>query len=78
MELFIDCEIPAGPINFPDQTLTDEQILSRKMVVDLEHPLLGVVKSIGNPINLSENGPTYRKYPPLLGEHNEQIRAELK
>ena len=78
VKLFVDCGIPAGPINFPDHTLTDEHILSRKMVVELEHPLLGIVKSIGNPINLSENGPTYRKYPPLLGEHNEQIRAEFK
>ncbi len=77
VELFVEHGIPAGPINFPDHTLTDEQILSRGMIVELEHPLLGIVRSIGNPIRLSENGPTYRRYPPLLGEHNEEIRAEL-
>jgi len=78
VELFVENGIPAGPINFPDHTLTDEHILSRAMVVELEHPLLGVVRSIGNPIRLSENGPSYRRYPPLLGEHNEEIRAELE
>lgn len=77
VELFVEHGIPAGPINFPDDTLTDEHILSRGMVVELEHPLLGIVKSIGNPIRLAENGPSYRRYPPLLGEHNEEIRAEL-
>ena len=70
--------IPSGPINFPDETLTDEHLKARGMIVELDHPSLGVVKSIGNPILMSENGPTYRRYPPRLGEHNEEIRAELE
>lgn len=69
--------IPAGPINYPDDTLTDEHLLARKMIVELEHPALGLVRSIGNPINMSRNGPTYRRHPPQLGEHNEEIRGEL-
>jgi crotonobetainyl-CoA:carnitine CoA-transferase CaiB-like acyl-CoA transferase len=67
--------IPAGPINFPDETLTDQHIVARKMIVELEHPLIGVVRSIGVPIQFSETGPTYRRYPPRLGEHNEEIRS---
>ncbi len=77
VELLVESGIPAGPINFPDDTLTDAHVLSRGMVVELEHPLVGVVRSIGNPIRLSDSGPTYRRYPPLLGEHNDEIRAEL-
>jgi crotonobetainyl-CoA:carnitine CoA-transferase CaiB-like acyl-CoA transferase len=69
--------IPSGPINFPDETLTDEHLIARGMIVELEHPSLGVIKSIGNPITMSENGPSYRRYPPRLGEHNDEIRAEL-
>ena len=67
--------IPAGPINFPDETLTDQHIVARKMIVELEHPLIGVVRSIGVPIQFSGTGPTYRRYPPRLGEHNEEIRS---
>ncbi len=70
-------EIPAGPINFPDETLTDEHIKARGMIVELEHPLLGIVRSIGNPIHLSDTPPTYRRYPPRLGEHNAEILNEL-
>lgn len=69
--------IPAGPINFVEQALTDEQTLARRMVVELEHPAIGIVKSIANPIHMSPAGPTYRRYPPRLGEHNDEIRAEL-
>ena len=78
VEVFVKNSIPAGPINYPEDTLTDEHIIARDMIVELEHPLLGIVKSIGNPIHLSENGPTYRRYPPRLGEHNEEIRQEIK
>jgi crotonobetainyl-CoA:carnitine CoA-transferase CaiB-like acyl-CoA transferase len=67
--------IPAGPINFPDEALTDEQVLARRMIVELEHPLIGVVRSIAAPIRFAANGPTYRRYPPRLGEHNDEIRA---
>jgi crotonobetainyl-CoA:carnitine CoA-transferase CaiB-like acyl-CoA transferase len=67
--------IPAGPINFPDETLTDEHVLARRMIVELEHPLIGVVKSIAAPMRFESNGPTYRRYPPRLGEHNAEIRA---
>jgi crotonobetainyl-CoA:carnitine CoA-transferase CaiB-like acyl-CoA transferase len=78
IEEFVERGIPAGPINFPDDTLTDEHLLARDMVVELQHPLLGVVRSIGNPIKMAHDGPTYRRHPPRLGEHNEEIRAELE
>ena len=70
-------QIPAGPINLPEHILNDPHPLARGMVVELEHPLVGLVRTIGNPINLSETPPTYRRYPPLLGEHNEELIAEL-
>jgi formyl-CoA transferase/CoA:oxalate CoA-transferase len=76
VDALVAAGIPAGPINFPDHTLTDEHILSRGMVVELEHPLLGVVKSLGAPFLFEHDGPSYRRHPPLLGEHNEEIRRE--
>lgn len=75
VEEFVAAGIPAGPINFPDETLTDEHVLARKMIVELEHPLIGVVRSIAAPMRFASNGPTYRRYPPRLGEHNAEIRA---
>ncbi|HET8697580.1 MAG TPA: CoA transferase [Gammaproteobacteria bacterium] len=70
----VDAGIPAGPINFPDETLRDEHIAARRMIVELEHPLIGTVRSLAVPIRFAANGPTYRRYPPRLGEHNDEVR----
>ena len=78
VEKLVAAGIPAGPINYPRDSLTDPHFISRGMVVELEHPSAGMIKSIGCPIKMSESGPTYRRYPPRLGEHNSEIRAELK
>jgi formyl-CoA transferase/CoA:oxalate CoA-transferase len=69
--------IPAGPINFPDDTLNDAHIRARGMIVELDHPLIGLVRSLATPIVFGQTGPTYRRPPPLLGQHNDEIRAEL-
>jgi crotonobetainyl-CoA:carnitine CoA-transferase CaiB-like acyl-CoA transferase len=75
VEALVAAGVPAGPINFPDETLTDEHVIARRMIVELEHPLIGVVRSIAVPIRFAANGPTYRRYPPRLGEHNQEVRA---
>jgi crotonobetainyl-CoA:carnitine CoA-transferase CaiB-like acyl-CoA transferase len=75
VEELVAAGVPAGPINFPDETLTDPQVLARRMIVELEHPLIGVVKSLALPVRFASDGPTYRRYPPRLGEHNAEIRA---
>jgi crotonobetainyl-CoA:carnitine CoA-transferase CaiB-like acyl-CoA transferase len=75
VEELVAAGVPAGPINFPDETLTDAQVIARRMIVELEHPLIGVVKSIALPVRFASDGPTYRRYPPRLGEHNAELRA---
>jgi crotonobetainyl-CoA:carnitine CoA-transferase CaiB-like acyl-CoA transferase len=73
IDILVANEIPAGPINFPDETLTDDHLRARGMVVELQHPLIGLVRSIGNPIHLSATPPVYRRYPPRLGEHTIEV-----
>lgn len=77
IEKFVAGGVPAGPINFPEDILEDEQTLARRMVVEIEHPLIGVIRNIGNPMNLSKTPPTYRRHPPMLGEHTKEVLAEL-
>ena len=47
------------------------------MTVDVEHPVLGVVRQVGIPFRLSATPATIRTAPPLLGEHTGEILAEL-
>ena len=65
--------IPSGPINTFDRALRDPQVLSRNMIVEVEHPKGGKVKQPGNPIKLSATpGETFSP-PPLLGAHTKEI-----
>lgn len=77
VENLVTAGVPAGPINYPRDSLNDPHFISRGMVVELEHPIAGTIKSIGCPIKMSNSGPTYRRYPPRLGEHNTEIRMQL-
>ena len=70
-------DIPAGPIYRPEQTLTDAQLLARGMVIEIEHPAAGLVRSLGNPMKLGATPITYRRPAPLLGEHNGEILSDL-
>ncbi len=77
LERFAEADIPCGPINLVDETLNDPQLMARGMIVELEHPLVGVVRSLGNPVNFSQTPVSYRRPPPLLGEHNEELLSSL-
>ncbi|MCB9450974.1 MAG: CoA transferase [Anaerolineaceae bacterium] len=70
--------VPAGRINTIDQALSDEHLIERGMIVELEHPALGVLKSIATPVHLSDTPLVYRIPPPRLGEHTVQVLRELQ
>jgi crotonobetainyl-CoA:carnitine CoA-transferase CaiB-like acyl-CoA transferase len=69
--------VPAAPINSVPQVLADPQIAHRGMVVTLDHPIAGALPMLANPIHFAEAEIVYRRPPPLHGEHDAEIRAEL-
>ncbi len=68
--------IPAGPINDVAQMLEDSQALARQMVIETEHPAFGPLRTIGNPVKLSETPWALRRLAPKLGEHGDAILHE--
>jgi len=66
-------DVPAAPVNTLDRILTDPQILSRNMVVEIDHPKAGRFKTLGNPVKGSLLPKEKFAPPPLLGEHNEAV-----
>lgn len=74
---FREAEIPAGAVNTVEEALQDPQTMARRAIVEIEHPLIGVARSIANPIKMSATPVLYRYPPPLLGEHNAAILDEL-
>jgi len=77
LERFAAAGIPAAKINGVSEALNDIQAQARGVVVQMEHPILGIVKSIANPMRLSDTPVTYRLAPPILGEHTNQILQDL-
>jgi crotonobetainyl-CoA:carnitine CoA-transferase CaiB-like acyl-CoA transferase len=70
--------VPSGPIHRVDEVLADPQVLHREMVVEINHPRLGPLKSIGCPIKLSDTPARIHRHPPDLGEHTTEVLARLE
>jgi formyl-CoA transferase len=77
LSLFESNGIPCGPINNYAEAFDDRQVRARDMVVEVEHPTLGRLRSPGSPLKMSETPPRVDRRSPLLGEHNAEILREL-
>ena len=66
--------IPVAVVRTVTQSLSHPQTIENGMVLDLEHPTAGIVKSLGLPISFDGK---INLPPPLLGEHNEEILREF-
>jgi crotonobetainyl-CoA:carnitine CoA-transferase CaiB-like acyl-CoA transferase len=73
VELLLGAGVPAGPIRDFRQSTTDPHTLARQMVVELDHPVEGRIRSLGIPVKLSETAGTIRRVPPGLGEHTDEL-----
>ncbi len=69
--------VPCGRINTTKEALTDPHIIERGMIVELDHPAIGLVKSIATPVHLSDTPLVYHRHPPTLGEHTDEVLTEL-
>ena len=69
--------VPCGRINTVAEALGDPHLIERGFIVELEHPALGLIKSLATPIHLADTPLVYRRHPPRLGEHSDEVAAEL-
>jgi crotonobetainyl-CoA:carnitine CoA-transferase CaiB-like acyl-CoA transferase len=70
-------EIPCGPINSVPDVLADPHFLERANVVEQAHPRAGMLRTLADPVRLTDTPATYRLPPPMLGEHTEAVLTEL-
>ncbi|MEO7151507.1 MAG: CaiB/BaiF CoA-transferase family protein [Burkholderiaceae bacterium] len=70
-------KVPCGPINDLAEVFADPQVSSREMTVRLSHPLAGEVELVASPMKLSATPVQYRRPPPLLGQHTDEVLAEF-
>jgi formyl-CoA transferase len=76
MDILNKDDIPCGPILSMKEIAADEGLRATGTVVEVDHPKRGKYLSVGNPIKMSDS-PTEVTRSPLLGEHTDEVLAQL-
>jgi formyl-CoA transferase len=76
MEILNKYDIPCGPILSMHELAYEPSLRETGTVVEVDHPKRGKYLSVGNPIKLSDS-PSEVRRSPLLGEHTDEVLAEL-
>ena len=77
VDLLLSGGIPAGPINTYPEAFKSEHGKHRQMRMEIDHPVEGKIPNIGFAVKLSGTPQQIQRHPPLLGEHTNELLAEL-
>jgi formyl-CoA transferase len=69
--------VPCGPIYSVDQVFADPQVRHLEAAAELEHPRLGRYKVVNQAAKLSRTPAKLVAATPEVGQHTEEILAEL-
>jgi formyl-CoA transferase len=76
MDILNRHDIPCGPILSMKEIANEPSLRATGTVVEVDHPKRGKYLSVGNPIKMSDS-PTEVTRSPLLGEHTDEVLAQL-
>ncbi len=77
MERFAGRDVCVAPVNDFAEGFADPQLAHREMVIDIDLPDGGSIRQVGNPLKFAAAGTTQGTPPPRLGEHTEEVLAEI-
>lgn len=69
--------VPSARVQNIDEALNDPQIVSRGMLIEQDHPVLGQIKLPNVPFKFLDVDPPSLCVAPSLGQHNREIAADL-
>ena len=78
LDTFAASRIPAGPINSLDEVVDDAELHARGLFFALEDADGAVLPQIGLGIQIDDAWSVPRSAPPRLGEHSQDVLAELR
>ncbi|HYC14479.1 MAG TPA: formyl-CoA transferase [Stellaceae bacterium] len=76
MDILNNYDIPCGPILSMKELAEEPSLRATGTVVEVDHPKRGKYLTVGNPIKLSDSASEVKR-SPLLGEHTDEVLAEL-
>ena len=78
--LLEDKAVPCGPINDIAQAFGDAQVQARGLRIELPRAAgdgISHISGVASPLRLSEHPPVLRHAPPALGQHTDEVLAEM-
>jgi crotonobetainyl-CoA:carnitine CoA-transferase CaiB-like acyl-CoA transferase len=69
--------VPNGPINNLRQVFEEPQVIARGVKIELDHPTAGRVPLVASPMRFSATPLEYKRPPPTLGQHTDEILREI-
>jgi formyl-CoA transferase len=76
IELLNAAGVPCGPINKMDEVFADPQVQHLGMAAPVQHPLLGDMHVVNQPVKLSRTPSEIARPTPEKGEHTEEVLKE--
>jgi crotonobetainyl-CoA:carnitine CoA-transferase CaiB-like acyl-CoA transferase len=71
-------DVPAAPLNTLDEVFADPQVIHLGLRQDVPHKRVGTVGLVRNAVRMSATAPDIRSAAPELGEHTDEILAQIK
>jgi len=75
--LLVEAGVPCSPVNDYRQVFEHEHVRARKVLEEVQHPRMGKMRAVRNPVLFDHDGPSIRRPAPLLGEHSREILRDL-
>jgi formyl-CoA transferase len=76
MDILNQHDIPCGPILSMEELAAEQSLRATGTIVEVDHPIRGKYLTVGNPIKMSDSRTEVTR-SPLLGEHTDEVLAEL-
>jgi crotonobetainyl-CoA:carnitine CoA-transferase CaiB-like acyl-CoA transferase len=76
-ELFLSVGVPSGPINNYEQAMAHPQVQHLKTRISIPHPTGVEAPGIASPMRFSKTPVSYRRPPPMLGQHTQEVLREM-
>src|SRR5207244_2715319 len=68
-----EANVPVGPISDLAEVFNDPVVRHLGLIAEVDHPVAGRVRAPGIPVRMSDTPGSVRRYPPLLGEHTDEV-----
>jgi crotonobetainyl-CoA:carnitine CoA-transferase CaiB-like acyl-CoA transferase len=76
LKLIEAADCPGGPVHTYDTLFSDPEIVANESFTVWEHPEAGPVRTVNPGMRFSETPAKFRRRPPALGEHTEEVLRE--